>query len=74
MRLALLQQKLDSYGKENQEDILHVLVQAINLVSGQNRCRIYLEDLTAGSLTCAAASGRHAGLVVPVTVGSAVQR
>jgi len=62
-RLALLRQKLDSYGKENQEDILHVLVQAINLISGQNRCRIYLEDLTAGSLTCAAASGRHAELI-----------
>lgn len=59
-RLALLQQKLDSYGKENQEDILHVLIQAINLISGQNRSRVYLEDLTAGSLTCAAVSGRHA--------------
>jgi GAF domain-containing protein len=59
-RLALLGQKIDSYGKENQEDILHVLVQAINLITGQNRCRIYLEDLTAGCLTCAAASGRFA--------------
>jgi len=29
-------------------------------VTRQNRCRIYLEDLTAGCLTCAAAGGRHA--------------
>ena len=58
--LSLLSQKIGSYGKENLEDILHVLVEAIPLVTRQNRCRIYLEDLTAGSLTCAAASGAWA--------------
>lgn len=59
-RLAILGQKLTSYGKENLVDILHVLLEAVTLVTRQNRCRIYLEDLTAGCLTCAAAGGRHA--------------
>ncbi len=59
-RLADLITKVGSYGKENLEDILHVVVEAANLITGQNRCRIYLEDLTSGSLSCAAVSGRQA--------------
>jgi len=59
-RLALLTQKLLGYGKENLEDILHLLADATTLLTRQNRCRIYLEDLTAGRLTCAAVTGPHA--------------
>ncbi len=58
-KLDQLAAKIASYGKENLEDILHVLVEAVNLITRQNRCRIYLEDLTSGSLACAAASGLH---------------
>jgi len=56
-RLDLLSQKIRSYGKENVEDILHVALEAVNLVTQMNRCRIYLEDLTSGSLACAAVTG-----------------
>lgn len=62
-RLDLLSQKIRSYGKENIEDILHVAVEAVNLITRQNRCRIYLEDLTSGSLVCAAATGPQARAV-----------
>ncbi|PNU18584.1 Fis family transcriptional regulator [Geothermobacter hydrogeniphilus] len=59
-RMTKLTRKLLSYGKENLEDILHLLVDATTLLTRQNRCRIYLEDLTAGQLTCAAVTGPHA--------------
>ena len=62
-RLSQLARKIDSYGKENLDDILHVLVEAVNLLAPQYRCRVYLEDLTAGSLTCAAATGPQASLI-----------
>ncbi|MBN2645828.1 MAG: GPMC system transcriptional regulator [Desulfuromonadaceae bacterium] len=51
--------KINNYGKESIEDILHLIAQSALLLSGQNRCRIYLEDLTSGSLSCAIATGRH---------------
>ncbi|MBE0596115.1 MAG: sigma 54-interacting transcriptional regulator, partial [Desulfuromonadales bacterium] len=56
-RLAELTAKIGSYGKENLEDILHVVIQGVTLITRHNRCRIYLEDLTRGSLTCSAAHG-----------------
>ncbi|GAB4165063.1 MAG: GPMC system transcriptional regulator [Geothermobacteraceae bacterium] len=59
-RLDSISAKLQSYGKENLEDILHLIVDAATLVGGQGRVRIYLEDLTAGRLTCIAAAGPHA--------------
>ena len=59
-RLQRLKQKISSYGKENLEDILHVLIEAVTLITHQNRSRIYLEDFTNGSLTCAAVTGLHA--------------
>ncbi|HBT82502.1 MAG: Fis family transcriptional regulator [Desulfuromonadales bacterium GWD2_61_12] len=62
-RLNALTAKIASYGKENLADILHVLVEAVTLIARQNRCRIYLEDLTGGVLTCAAASGLQAAAI-----------
>ncbi len=62
-RIAKLSAKIRSYGKENLEDILHVLVEAMGLLTQRNRCRVYLEDLTSGSLACAAASGPFAELI-----------
>ena len=51
--------KINSYGKENLEEILHVIAEAVNRLTQQNRCRIYLEDLTNGSLSCAMATGAN---------------
>ncbi len=59
-QLALLAGKINSYGKESLDDILHAVVNAVHLITGRNICRVYLEDLTSGSLACALATGRQA--------------
>ncbi|MEJ2471238.1 MAG: GPMC system transcriptional regulator [Desulfuromonadales bacterium] len=51
-------QKIKSFGKENLADILHELGVAIPSITGQSRCRLYLEDLTGGILSCVYATGR----------------
>lgn len=48
---------IDAFGKENLEEILHKLTEGIQLLAGAGGCRIYLEDLTTGSLNCAASAG-----------------
>ena len=48
---------IQEFGKENLEEILHKLIEGIQILAGGGRCRIYLEDLTMGALTCAAATG-----------------
>lgn len=53
-------EKINNYGKENMDEILHVLTESVNLITRQKRCRIYLEDFTNGSLSCAIATGLHA--------------
>lgn len=50
--------RLRGYSKENLADILHTLGEAVPLLTGLSRCRLYLEDLTSGSLTCGLATGR----------------
>ncbi|MDX9709850.1 MAG: GPMC system transcriptional regulator [Trichloromonas sp.] len=62
-QLSHLKGKIAGYGKENLEDILHVLLGAVTLITRQNRCRVYLEDLTGGILVCAAANGAQAQAV-----------
>ncbi len=62
-QLSHLKAKIAGYGKENLEDILHVLLGAVTLITRQNRCRVYLEDLTGGILVCAAANGAQAQAV-----------
>jgi len=57
--LSELREKIHAYSKENLEDILHVLLDAVGLITRHNRCRVYLEDLTDGVLVCAAASGLY---------------
>ena len=49
--------RISEFGKENLEEILHKLTEGVQLLAGGGRCRIYLEDLTMGALTCAAAAG-----------------
>ncbi len=48
---------IKNFGKENIEEILHKLIEGTQLIIGSGRCRIYLSDLTVGSLTCFASSG-----------------
>ncbi|MCK4501532.1 MAG: GPMC system transcriptional regulator [Desulfuromonadales bacterium] len=48
--------EIQEFGKENLEEILHKLVDGIQILAGSGHCRIYLEDLTMGALTCATAT------------------
>jgi transcriptional regulator with GAF, ATPase, and Fis domain len=56
-QIVQLEEKIAGYGKENLEEILHAVASGVCLVAGQEKVRIYLEDLTRGSLSCAYASG-----------------
>ena len=58
--LLRLQEKIGRYGKENLEEILFTAAEGIRLVSGRERIRIYLEDLTGGTLSCVYVSGPFA--------------
>jgi len=51
--------RISGYGKENLDDILHLVAEAAQQITRQNRCRIYLEDLTLGQLVCEIASGNY---------------
>jgi len=62
-QLGQLIEQIDRFDKENLEEILHALMEAVQLVIPEGRCRIYLEDLTKGALTCVAAAGGDVGQV-----------
>lgn len=49
---------LNEFGKENLAEILRRLSEGIQLLCGGGNNRIYLEDLTIGSLRCATTDGR----------------
>jgi transcriptional regulator with GAF, ATPase, and Fis domain len=57
IQLAALRSKIVTYGKENQGELLYALTEGAQLLSGSERVRIYLEDLTRGALSCVHASG-----------------
>ena len=59
-RLSSLRGKIATYGKENQGELLYALGEGARLLSGCQRVRIYLEDLTRGVLSCVHASGDEA--------------
>ncbi len=59
-RLAALRAKISGYGKENQGELLYALAEGARLLSGSERVRIYLEDLTRGALSCVHATGPRA--------------
>ena len=48
---------ISSYGKENLGELLYCLDENAQQLSGCEQVRIYLEDLTRGSLTCVHATG-----------------
>ncbi len=62
-RIDELITKIRGFGKENLADILHALGEVVPLLSRQSRCRLYLEDLTSGTLNCVLATGRQAAEV-----------
>jgi len=59
-QIAEFASKINNYSKENMEEILHVLTAGVNRITRLNRCRVYLEDLTSGTLSCVIATGLHA--------------
>jgi len=56
-RITILQNKVATYGKENQGELLYSLAEGARLLSGGARVRIYLEDLTRGVLSCVHVAG-----------------
>jgi transcriptional regulator with GAF, ATPase, and Fis domain len=60
-RLARIGEKIASFGKENLDEMLHMVGEGVRLVSSLERVRIYLEDLTRGALSCAYCCGDFAG-------------
>ena len=50
---------VSSYGKENLGELLYVLAEKTTELSRSAQVRVYLEDLTRGSLTCVHATGVH---------------
>jgi transcriptional regulator with GAF, ATPase, and Fis domain len=57
-RVAEILQKIRNHGKENLADILHEIGEAVPLITGKSRFRLYLEDLTGGILSCVLTAGR----------------
>lgn len=74
--LTSIRNKILGFGKENLEEMLHSLAEGTKLVSGKGRIRVYLEDLTRGTLTCFHASGSHAeeikATTFPIISGDAI--
>jgi transcriptional regulator with GAF, ATPase, and Fis domain len=66
-QLERLLEKINGYGKENLEEMLHAVAEGSRLITGRERVRIYLEDLTRGALSCAYASGPNASEIVEIT-------
>lgn len=66
-QLAKLHEKISAFGKENLDEMLHAAAEGFRLLSGQERVRIYLEDLTRGALACAYASGTYSDEIREIT-------
>ncbi|HXE96991.1 MAG TPA: GAF domain-containing protein, partial [Dongiaceae bacterium] len=56
-RLKNFQTAIAAYGKENLGELLYALAENAKQLSGCEQVRIYLEDLTRGTLVCAHATG-----------------
>ena len=59
-RISILYNKVATYGKENQGELLYALAEGARLLSGSARVRIYLEDLTRCVLSCVHVTGAKA--------------
>ncbi len=56
-----------AYGKENLGELLYALAENATQLSGREQVRIYLEDLTRGTLTCVHATGPLGKEIVETT-------
>ncbi len=56
-RFEEFQTAIAAYGKENLGELLYALAENAKKLSGCEQIRIYLEDLTRGTLTCVHATG-----------------
>ena len=65
--LSQLRDKITGFGKENLEEMLHVLADGITQTANGATVRIYLEDLTRGALSCAFATGADAAAIKEIT-------
>ncbi len=74
--MTAIRNKILGFGKENLEEMLHALAEGARIVSGKERIRVYLEDLTRGALTCFHASGPHSDRLreatFPIISGEAI--
>jgi transcriptional regulator with GAF, ATPase, and Fis domain len=59
-QLTRISDKIASFGKENLDEMLHMVGEGVRLISSLERVRIYLEDLTRGALSCAYSCGDFA--------------
>ncbi|HPX61347.1 MAG TPA: GPMC system transcriptional regulator [Deltaproteobacteria bacterium] len=66
-KLAQLRSKIQAYGKESLGELLYALAEGAQVVSGNQRIRIYLEDLTTGALSCVHATGELSNDIRSVT-------
>lgn len=58
-RIEALISRINSYEKENLDEILQLVGDGLELISNCNRSRIYMEDLTEGLLVCVYARGEN---------------
>ena len=58
-RFKEFQTSIASYGKENLGELLYALAENATELSKSEQVRVYLEDLTRGTLTCVHATGVH---------------
>ena len=59
-QLQKIGDRIASFGKENLDEMLHLVGEGARLVSSLERVRIYLEDLTRGALSCGYSCGSFA--------------
>lgn len=61
------QTAIASYGKENLGELLYALAENAVELSKSEQIRVYLEDLTSGTLTCVHATGVHSKDIIETT-------
>ena len=62
-----LRDKINNYGKENLEEMLFSAADGVQHITGCERIRVYLEDLTRGALSCLYASGPFSAAIKKTT-------
>ena len=53
-RIEQIIDAIQDFGKESLDEILHKLIEGVQILADGGHCRVYLEDLTMGAITCVA--------------------